>query len=299
LLAEYKEKSFQELVDDYVKDTELKALVSAAAGSEFRYFYIVDGAVYPMEANKGWKLGEVTRFSGRLAEAKLILEEGLNLVQRVGGQTTAVWFLVGLGELSLAQDDYYQVPYSWGYYGSDSFIERAISKPVIGPSHSYSYQVNPDIVALTNQLQDTIKYNKTPFQIILAWAISKGIFMLTNTMNMAHLKDSQVVKYSMIHSQLWVELYQMDLGLYPTESQGLKVLVERPALDDEERAKRWRGPYLPAPARRWLKDAWGSGLRYHVHEEDVDGKTMLVPHVRSAGPDRTYYTDDDVSNRSH
>ncbi len=29
LLAEYKEKSFQELVDDYVKDTKLKALVSA------------------------------------------------------------------------------------------------------------------------------------------------------------------------------------------------------------------------------------------------------------------------------
>ena len=58
-------------------------------------------------------------------------------------------------------DDYYQVPYSWGYYGSDSFIERIISKPVIGPSYSYTYQVNPDIVALNNKLQETIKYNKT------------------------------------------------------------------------------------------------------------------------------------------
>lgn len=56
-------------------------------------------------------------------------------------------------------DDYYQVPYSWGYFGSDTFIERLIQKPIVNPTSSY--QVNPDSVALINQLRDAIKFNRT------------------------------------------------------------------------------------------------------------------------------------------
>jgi len=66
-------------------------------------------------------------------------------------------------------DDYYQVPYSWGYYGSDSFIERLIQKPVISPCCIYSYKVNPNIVMLINQLRDAIKYNRTEeFETIIS-----------------------------------------------------------------------------------------------------------------------------------
>jgi len=66
-------------------------------------------------------------------------------------------------------DDYYQVPYSWGYYGSDSFIERLIRKPVISPCYAYSYKVNPNVIMLMNQLRDAMKYNRTEeFETIIS-----------------------------------------------------------------------------------------------------------------------------------
>jgi hypothetical protein len=58
-------------------------------------------------------------------------------------------------------DDYYQVPYSWGYYGADSFLERFIQNPIISPSYAFSYAVNPNTTMLMNQLRDAIKYNRT------------------------------------------------------------------------------------------------------------------------------------------
>lgn len=58
-------------------------------------------------------------------------------------------------------DDYYQLPYSWGYYGSDTFIERLIQKPVISPCFEYSYKINPNAVALADQLRDAVKGNRT------------------------------------------------------------------------------------------------------------------------------------------
>jgi hypothetical protein len=58
-------------------------------------------------------------------------------------------------------DDYYQVPYSWGYYGSDSFLERFIQKPIISPCYTSSYTINPNTTMLMNQLRDAIKYNRT------------------------------------------------------------------------------------------------------------------------------------------
>jgi len=66
-------------------------------------------------------------------------------------------------------DDHYMVPYAWGYYGTDTFIERLIQKPLISPCYEYSYQVNPNIVVLMNQLHDAIKYNETEeFQTIIS-----------------------------------------------------------------------------------------------------------------------------------
>lgn len=66
-------------------------------------------------------------------------------------------------------DDYYQVPYSWGYYGTDSFIERLIQKPVISPCYEFSYIVNTNVAMLMNQLRDAIKYNRTEeFEVIMS-----------------------------------------------------------------------------------------------------------------------------------
>lgn len=81
------------------------------------------------------------------------------------------WFNTKAGDFKILVtplDDYYQVPYSWGYFGSEGFIERLIEKPVISPSSSYAYKTNPDIEALLNQLRETIRYNRTQeFETIL------------------------------------------------------------------------------------------------------------------------------------
>ena len=52
-----------------------------------------------------------------------------------------------------------------------------------------------------------------------------------------------------------VELYYVDLGRYPTEQEGLKVLLSRPA-----QAGNWAGPYLEATEA--LSDPWGREFIY-------------------------------------
>jgi hypothetical protein len=48
---------------------------------------------------------------------------------------TRVDAAAGVGSvLLLPSDDYYQMPYDWGYYGSDDFIQQLMSRPVLDPS---------------------------------------------------------------------------------------------------------------------------------------------------------------------
>ncbi len=65
--------------------------------------------------------------------------------------------------------------------------------------------------------------------------------------------------------------FAMDVGSFPTEEEGLGVLVKMPMNDIIER--RWRGPYLEEiPA-----SPWGKPYQYELE----DGK----PHVRYVGPE--------------
>jgi general secretion pathway protein G len=52
-----------------------------------------------------------------------------------------------------------------------------------------------------------------------------------------------------------LDVYQLDLGTYPTPAQGLKVLVARPA-----QASEWNGPYVRKA--RTLVDPWGRPFLY-------------------------------------
>lgn len=50
--------------------------------------------------------------------------------------------------LVLPQDDFYQMPYKWGYYGNDGFITNLISRHVLDPS-GQGYQALSPVVART------------------------------------------------------------------------------------------------------------------------------------------------------
>ena len=54
-----------------------------------------------------------------------------------------------------------------------------------------------------------------------------------------------------------LETMRLDIGRFPTEDEGLRLLTERPA--DPKMAQRWQGPYLDeaVPA-----DPWGNPYRY-------------------------------------
>lgn len=51
--------------------------------------------------------------------------------------------------------------------------------------------------------------------------------------------------------------FQLDLGRYPTEDEGLAVLREPPATDD---ASKWKGPYI---TKSIPKDPWGEPYIYY------------------------------------
>ena len=59
-----------------------------------------------------------------------------------------------------------------------------------------------------------------------------------------------------------LESFEMDMGRLPTQEEGLRALVSKGALEDEEQAKKWRGPYLD----KTPKDQWGNELVYEPIE---------------------------------
>ena len=79
---------------------------------------------------------------------------------------------------------------------------------------------------------------------------------------------------------LALDLFENDLGRYPTEEEGLKALVENPGDSG------WRRPYL----RGGLKaDPWGTPYAYSRDPDDPDRYVL-----RSAGPDESLGTEDDI-----
>jgi general secretion pathway protein G len=83
-----------------------------------------------------------------------------------------------------------------------------------------------------------------------------------------------------------LDMYEVDLGSYPTTKQGLEALVKRPA-DLDEKKSPWHGPYtaeLP-------KDPWGHDYQYRFPAKR--GNPQQVE-IWSNGPDGQSDTPDDI-----
>lgn len=79
-----------------------------------------------------------------------------------------------------------------------------------------------------------------------------------------------------------LEQYKLDNGNYPTTQQGLKALVEKPTTQPVP--PRWR-QYLD----KLPKDAWDNDFIY------ISPGVNKPYELKSAGPDRTEGTQDDIS----
>lgn len=63
-----------------------------------------------------------------------------------------------------------------------------------------------------------------------------------------------------------VEMFRSDVGRYPTQAEGLQVLISQPSGADG-----WVGPYVKS--ERVLADPWGNRMEYRATE---DGRAFTV-----------------------
>jgi len=82
--------------------------------------------------------------------------------------------------------------------------------------------------------------------------------------------------------------FEIDLGRYPTSSEGLRVLIEKPS----DGAKAWGGPYLDSNAVP--PDQWGNAWNYRQPGQHRTDSYDLW----SNGPDGREGGGDDVANWS-
>jgi general secretion pathway protein G len=83
-----------------------------------------------------------------------------------------------------------------------------------------------------------------------------------------------------------LDQYRLDTGRYPTQEQGLKVLVERPANESK-----WAGPYL---RKEVPLDPWGKPYLYKIPGEKSEFE--LVSYGRDGQPGGSG-ENADISNR--
>jgi len=81
-----------------------------------------------------------------------------------------------------------------------------------------------------------------------------------------------------------LDLFEVDMGRYPTTEEGLKGVIEKPSGDDEA-GERWSGPYLKK--KRNPLDPWAHEYIYHSPGEHNDYYDLS-----SMGPDGAESLDD-------
>jgi general secretion pathway protein G len=85
---------------------------------------------------------------------------------------------------------------------------------------------------------------------------------------------SDVAKIQLQNLEQALDLFRLDVGRYPTQEEGLRVLIARPA-----NAPKWNGPYLKGgelPADPWNKPFYYEipskrGLAYDLYTLGADG----------------------------
>jgi general secretion pathway protein G len=85
-----------------------------------------------------------------------------------------------------------------------------------------------------------------------------------------------------------LKLFKLDMKRFPTEDEGLAALWSRDAIEDEDEAEAWRGPYLETPV---TKDTWNTEWLYVYPSEELAGMYK----ISSLGPDKEESEDDITS----
>ncbi len=129
----------------------------------------------------------------------------------------------------------------------------------------------------------------TILELLLVLAI---LAVLAGIVSTRFVGQSQAAKVKAAHTQLEnlnlsLNRFEVDLGRFPSASEGLTALIERPG-DDTKKA--WLGPYLDGNAIPL--DQWGHPWNYRFPgQHRPDGFDLW-----SNGPDGREGGDDDIAN---
>ncbi len=118
-----------------------------------------------------------------------------------------------------------------------------------------------------------------------------GVAVVVYT-NVKPSADKKATLVKVNNTENAVGLFFQALNRYPTEDEGLSVLVKAP--DDEDDAERWKeggGPWLDEVPT----DPWGEELQYEYIEATDGGVASF--RVYSLGPDKEEGTDDDIPQK--
>jgi general secretion pathway protein G len=85
-----------------------------------------------------------------------------------------------------------------------------------------------------------------------------------------------------------ISAFEIDLGRYPTTTEGLRALVQKPTSDSEG----WLQPYMSR--EEVPKDPWGNEYQYRYPGQYNENSYDLY----SVGPDHRMGGDDDITNWS-
>jgi len=83
-----------------------------------------------------------------------------------------------------------------------------------------------------------------------------------------------------------MDLFEQDIGRYPTTEEGLLALIQNPQLSN------WHGPYLKSSSIPL--DPWGNPYKYTYPSELTSSEYLYD--IVSAGPDGVYGNEDDITN---
>jgi general secretion pathway protein G len=127
--------------------------------------------------------------------------------------------------------------------------------------------------------------------IVIAILLAIVGLVLVNLMPARDQADIDLTRVQIGTFEQAMKRFRLDLRRWPSEDEGLAVLWSGPdALDDEEEAPNFRGPYLE---KKLDKDKWLSEWVYHQPSELRDGAAY---DIISLGPDREEGTGDDITN---
>ena len=118
--------------------------------------------------------------------------------------------------------------------------------------------------------------------MLVAVAVSKidGIFGQSQE-QIARLFVGDSMKTAMLR-------YRMDIGDYPSTTEGLKALITSP----EEKVDRWKGPYIESKGGELPRDPWGEPYQNRCPgTHNAEGYDLF-----SKGKDHAADTADDIGN---